>query len=1130
MALQFITGVSGAGKSYSVYHKIIQESIKNVNTQYFIVVPEQYTMQVQKQIMKMHPRHGSMNIDILSFPRLAHRVFEELQVEQKVILEDVGKSMILRKVVEEKKDQLNVFKRSMNKTGFIEEVKSLLSEFFQYRIGKETIEQIMKELDKSSMLYHKLQDMQVIYDGFSEYLNEYTVAEQVLEVLSERIQSSNLLKDSVICFDGFTGFTPIQYEVIRKLFHYTNHLLFTITIEKNEFVKCFYEEKEITDYELFALSKKTIVQLKNMAKEEREIIAEPYILEGIPYRLKDSEMLRWLESMIFRFPVKPYEKECHDIQLLEARNPREEAERIGKIISHLVRTGQCRFRDIGIIVGMDSEYESHIKNTMDKLDIPYFMDQNRSILNNPCMESIRSVLMMIASDFSYESVFRYLKAGMSNLAYEEIELLENYIIACGIRSYAWLNKPFERKLRHMEEEELENLNSIRTAFLEEIGELREELAQKENTVREMILALCKFMEKMEYEKRLITYEQYFKELGDLASVKTYEQIYENICEILNKMENILGNETMELEEFIHILDSGLEETKVGVIPAGLDQVLIGDMERSRFPEISHMFIVGMNDGYIPKQETGGGLLNERERELLLEKQVELAPTLKQSMMMELFYIYLNMTKPSKQLFLSYSKVDNNGKSISPSYLIGKIKQIFPNIQEETLSFEREFFTKEDSISYLTHGFEHFLQGEDVELWKQLFCKWKESDEGKEQLEKWISAAFYRNEASNLSKSVAKALYGEHLTGSATRLERYAACAFAHFLSFGLKVKEREEHTIRSMDIGTVFHRALELFSIKLDKTGENFRQIEDEKRDEMVEQCVNEAIEERHSHLFHSTKRNQYAITRMTRILKRTIWALQEHIKRGEFEPKDFELSFQNYPKLQSTNIALHDEQKIALQGKIDRIDTFEDEENVYVKIIDYKSGNTEFDVVDLYYGLQIQLVVYMNAALEVLKNRTKKTVIPAGIFYYNMKDPLIDRGEDDVERSILKQLKMNGLANCEEDIIEKLEKEDENGYLTIPVKRLSKGGFSKTSKIVTTEEFQAIGTYVTDKIATMGKEMMDGNVAIEPYQLGERVPCTYCAYKGICSFDKKLGNEYRKLVKEGKDSVLAKIQGKEEQ
>ena len=1131
MALQLIAGKSGAGKSHFLYEKIIKESIKNPTKQYYIIVPEQFTMQVQKKVIGMHPNHGTMNIDILSFPRLAHRVFDEVNEKQKAILEDVGKSMVLRKVAEEKKDQLTIFKRSLNKTGFIEELKSLLSEFYQYRIGKETLESLIGELDNGTMLRGKLLDMKTIFEGFSEYLKEYTVAEQLLEVLAGRVKDSKQLKDSVVCLDGFTGFTPIQFALIEKLLHQVEWLLVTVTIDPKELKAVLQNPWQIEDYELFALSKKTIEKLYEIATKAQTTIANPFLIEGVPYRFKENQELQALEKHLFRYPMGQYEGKCERIQLTLCQNPREETAYVVRTIRKLIVDGVCRYRDIGIVTGSNEVYEQELREAMERLCVPYFMDQNRSILNNPCMESIRSVLAMIKDDFSYESVFRYLKAGMSRLSGEEIEQLENYVIACGIRGYAWFKKPFVRRLRKMEEEELEQLNKIRLYFLEEVEEFREAVQKKQVTVKEIIEALCLFMERLSYQEKLKQYESYFEHQGDLASAKTYQQIYGNICEILDKMATILGEDVMDLEEFIYILDAGLSETKVGVIPPGLDQVLIGDMERSRFPDLKVMFVMGLNDGLIPKNEMSGGLLNDREREILMEKKLELAPTAKQNAMMESFYIYMNVTRPSDFLYLSYTKVDSNGKTMHPSYLIGRLHKLFPNMIEQEGEQQKEgsIFTREDSVEFLIEGFHNFLEGKEEELWKELFCCFKESEKGKKIVQLLFDGAFYKNEESALSQAVSKALYGEKLSGSVTRLEQYASCAFAHFLKYGLKLREREEHKIRSMDLGNVFHKTLELFSKALDERKDTFRTIEDEERDRLVEQCVTEAVSEYQGDLFYSSKRNQYMITRMIRISKRTIWALQEHIKRGHFEPTDFELSFQNYRNLQSAGLVLTEGTTMELQGKIDRIDTYEDEENLYVKIIDYKSGNTEFDVVDLYYGLQIQLVVYMNAALEVLEKRVNKKVIPAGIFYYNIKDPFVGQEEEDAELAVLKKLKMNGLANGDREIMDQLEEETEDGYVTMPVSRLKSGAYSKASKVATTDQLMAVGRYVAERMKKMGNEMVHGEIGITPYKLGEKTACDYCEFKGVCGFDTKLGSEYRRLSYGSREQILEEMEGKGE-
>lgn len=1126
MSVQLVLGSSGAGKSHFIFSNIINDAIEHPKNHYIVIVPEQFTMQTQKEIVSMHPMHGTTNIDIVSFERLAYRVFDELNFIPKDVLEDVGKSMVIRKIVEENKDNLQVFSGSIHKPGFIEEVKSLLSEFYQYQIGEDELTAILTKIRPDTMLYGKLSDMQVVLGGFEEFMEgHFIAAEQLLFVLAQKIVESDVMKDSVICIDGFTGFTPIQYNLLGELFQSTSKVMITVTIDPK-----IYNQKVTKDYELFALSKRTIEKIKDTAKEVDIPMLDSVLLDDtVPYRFLENVELFHLEQTLFRFPYKSYPCEVENIHINIAQNPKEEVRFVARRIHSLVSGKQLRYRDIAVVTGAMDSYSDFLIEGFKRLNIPCFVDNKKSILNNPCIESLRAVLEMIRSDFSYEQVFRYLKTGMTSLDPDDIDSLENYIIATGIRGYSKWKKPFTRNLRKLSEARLEWLNEQRTEFMLEVSTLRTSLKQKKAPVLEWLKAIVTFMQELQFQDKMEKMRLKFEADGEFVMAKAYSQVYAGVLTLFDKIAEILGSEIMPLDELIGILDVGLSETTLGVIPPGLDQIVVGDIERTRLKDIKVLFFIGVNDGIIPKGDSGGGIMTDMDREILLNAQIELAPTSKQSTFIEQFYLYLNLTKPSQELYLSLSKVDNKAKSLRPSYLIGRMQKLFPALivtedkEEEEL---HNLYTRADSVEYLIEGLHRYLEGEDNPLWKELFALFLEDTKTRQLLTTIVGGAFYENQESPLSMGIARALYGNKLNNSVTRLEKYAACAFAHFLRYGLMLEPRQEHTVRSMDMGNVFHRAIEIFSKELESSEFDWNTIEDEPRDQLVSTCVCTAVEEYNSELFNSSARNSYIITTMERIAKRTIWALQEHIKRGNFEPTDFELSFQNYKGIKSTNVELNDGVTMSLNGKIDRIDTYEDEEHIYLKVIDYKSGNTMFNIVDMYYGLQIQLMVYMNTALEISKKKAGgKIVIPAGIFYYNMKDPLVEfDSDDDARMALLKELKMNGLANDSEDILDQLEEGDDR-FISIPVTPLKKGGFSKASKVASTQQFMEISEFVCDKISSLGNEIMEGNIAIEPYHLGTKTACDYCEYKAVCNFDPKITpNAYKKLNEYDKEEIWNRI------
>lgn len=1090
MPLQFIIGNSGAGKSYTAFQSLISDAMSHPEKLYYVIVPEQFTMQTQKTLVQMHPDGGILNIDVLSFERLAYRVLEETGGDIRSVLEETGKNMVLQKLVQKHQKELVYLKNQMKKPGYLDEVKSLISEFMQYRVGDEEIQKMQEDASDRTLLQMKLQDVSVLYHGFRDYLKDhYITAEEVLEILAKQIVFSEKLKGSVLLLDGFTGFTPIQIQVIRELLASCEKVSVTVTMDVRE--PFLYKEKS---HQLFYMSHKMIRSLCDLTKD---ILDPVWIAPGSKSRHARAEALAFLEQNIFRYHKKTFSGKQDSIRIFCAGDPVREMEETARRILRLVREKGCRYGEIAVITGDLETYGSLARQAFEDAGIPFFVDEKHSILMNPFVEYIRAALEMAAQGFSYESVFRYLRCGMSDVTREETDWLENYAVALGIRGFKRWKEKWVRVYRGMKEESLLEINRIREKFTEETEALAVGFSGKKKTVREYCQYLYEFIVKSRIQEKLKIQEEIFAQKGSRAMEKEYAQIYGIVMELLDKMAEILGEETVSTEEFRQILETGMSQAKVALIPPGIDQVLIGDMERTRLKDIRALFFVGMNEGNIPKNTESGGLLTELDRDFFEDQGVELAPGPKELMNMQRFYLYLNLTRPSEHLYLSYSCSNSKGEAVSPAYLIGTIRKLFPELSTERAEEPENLL---DLLETPSTGFGFLLSGLENEemqrepLFQELYSWYLRSPEYQDLTRKLTEAAFVRKPEDRTSESVAKALYGEISEYSATRLERFAACAFAHFLQYGLVVTERAEYEFRAMDMGNVLHQALEKFAAELRRKGLDWAELEEEQRDRIAEYCMEQVAADYGNTILKSSARNQYMIQRTLRILKRTVWALQEQLRCGKFVPEGFEVSIGG--------------------GRIDRLDVLKEDKKVYVKVIDYKSGNTSFDLVGVYYGLQLQLVVYMDAAMEAEKNKHPDCQIePAGIFYYNIKDPMIQTViRDDLqnlEKKIYKELKMNGLVNSSDDILHKIDA----GASSLPVSFKKDGGFRKGSSVATREQFQLLNQYVKNKIAEIRSHILSGDAEVSPYEMGKKNACAYCAYQGVCGFDKKIpGYEYRRL------------------
>lgn len=1135
MAFQFYFGGSGAGKSRKLHEDMIEASRREPACNYLLIVPDQFTMQTQMDLVLEHPNRGIMNIDVLSFGRLTHRILEEVGHADMPVLDDTGKSLILRKIAETEQQRLTVIGKHLHKIGYIHEVKSAISEFMQYGIGTKALSELTEYAKSRGALYYKLKDLQVLYESFLAYIQEkFITTEETLDRLRQALPESEIIKNCVIAFDGFTGFTPIQYRVIQELMRLAKRVLITITIDTRE-----NPYQPDGEQKLFHLSKKTVADLRRLG-EAVSVPMLPAVVCGkeaarLP-RFENNPELAHLEQQLFRYPAAPYEAETTHIHLMEASTPKEEIRQTCIEIYRLLGGEKgLHFRDIAVVTGSMETYGNDIEEEFARFGIPVYMDQTRGILFNPFTEYIRSALQIVLQDFSRDAVFHYLRTGLCGLEREDIDRLENYIRRFGLRGKKQWGSLFVYK-----EEEGEKGVALLALYNEMRERLLEQLAPllgSFQTAGELVRALYDFLVKNELQQKLAHYEAKFKAEGEPAKAKEYGQIYGLVIDLLDQIEGLLKEESMTLREFAEILDSGFAEIKVGTIPQNVDRIVIGDIERTRLKQVRVLFFLGINDGNIPKGTGGGGIISDIDREFLQESGWELAPTPRQQMYIQRLYLYLNMTKPSERLYLSYAKVGNDGKSRRPAYLVDTMRKLFPGLtikSPEMLPMEEQLSSGADGILFFTELLREYAAGRLKETEQRKLCtffrSYYENPDWREQILRLIDTAFYHYRESPLSRQVTSALYGTVLHNSVSRLEKYAACAYAHFLQYGLALQERGEYGFEDVDMGNVFHGVLELFAEKLAEHHYTWFDFPQEAGDKILDEAIEAYAAGYGETILYSSARNQHLLKRIRRILGRTIRTLQIQLQKGSFLPEHFEMSFSMLEDLDALNIALTGAEKMKLRGRIDRIDTCEEEDVVYVKVIDYKSGSRKFDLAALYYGLQLQLVVYMNAAVELeQKKHPGKKVVPAAMLYYHIADPMIEEGQaltpEQLNQKILQELKSTGIVNSDDRAVRLLDNTFTGKSDILPIERKKDGSFSAYSSVINEEDMTTISNYVNQKIKELGTGILQGNISVNPCEQGGNSSCSYCAYRSICGYDAEIsGFQMRKLAALSPDEAVLRM------
>ncbi len=1148
MSYRFCFGASGAGKSLAMQREMAaraQAALERLSLKenFLYIVPEQYTMQTQKDLVMMSGSRGIMNIDVLSFGRLAHRIFEEQGITPVAPLNDLGKMLILRRLASSMSDKLPFIGSLMNKPGMISEVKSVISEFMQYGISAEDIDDMagFAGENRHGALEGKLRDIKKLYEAFLGFEKDrFMTEEEELSLLAGTIRDSALIRESVIVFDGFTGFTPVQYSVLEGLLQNAKEVVFCITIAEDggprpaDFVKACMEEKEkFSEEDLFYLSRKTIRDIIRCAGKAGASHGEDTDLTHTASgRFDANPALEHLEKSLFRHPARPFKEETDSIRIIRAATPKEEVREMFVHLRRTMRQEGYAYRDFGIITGDLASYADEIKRQAALYKVPVYIDTTRNVKHDPLTEHIRGALEIAASDYSYPTVFRFLRSGLSDLSREKVDRLENYCLEHGIRSRRKWQSAFEAEAEEGRQE-----------FLREIGPLMPE-SVPEKTAAGRTKALYEFMVQGRLQEKLAACEERAAGEQDQLRQSEYKQIYARVIDLLDQIYMLLGDEPISARDYRELIETGLSEIRLGTLPQKADRVLAGDIERTRMTQVKVLYLLGANDGSIPRSTSKGGLLSDPDREILVGCRKELSPSPRQQMYIQRLYLYLNMTKPSRQLWVSYARVSSAGGSIRPSYLIARLKNLFPFIAEQLPEQEPVLLKltgPEDLKKYLASSLRMYADGmfdrspEDAAVFLSLygFAAGPETADAV-RIGQLTEAAFSSYKPKPLSKEAAAKLYGRVLRTSASRLEIAAQCYLRQYLRYGLGLEERKEYVYQAKDAGTVLHESIERFFAQLSREGLDCRNFSDEDAERLIREALHEEAAVYENSILYDSARSTSQIKRIERILDRTVKTLRYQVQQGDFVPAASEAPFGG-----DGSFALQlDERRYAiLQGRIDRYDIFREGEKLLVKIVDYKSGLHDLDRAYMKEGLQIQLMLYMEAARELLKRKYPGAqTAPAALLYYHLDDPVLtgdiarslapagDHLQEVVlqmlERSgeaVMKKLCPKGLVSADDDAVHHLDTGLGAGRAdscVIPVKLLKAGGFAKTSKIFTGEEYDLMREELFSSIRRLCLGIMDGRTDASPVNLkNRRNACTFCEFKDVCGFDVKLPGYRRRDI-----------------
>ena len=1110
MGLRIIYGRAGSGKSEYCYQEIAKEIEKNEKI--FLITPEQFSFTAEKKLMEAVKTEAVLQAEVIHLSRLAKRVIKEIGIKDDRMTK-CGKAMLISHILTTQKKELKYLSKSE------ENIDLAISSITELKKHGVTVERLKEQIEKTENIYlkTKLQDISIIYEQYDEQIKQSYIDEaDELTILAQNIEKIEWLKNSIIYIDEFAGFTYSEYHVIKELIKYAKQVNITITVDD-------LGQTLNPDTDIFYANKITVKKLQEIVEQNELKQEKPIKLTEIK-RFKTPE-LKYIEGHLFKTQSTKYEQKVENLSMFLAKNQYTEIEYIAKEITKLVKEKNKRYNDIAIITKNIQNYSNLAKVIFEKYDIPIFIDEKRELSQNIIIQYVLSIFEILQKNYSKESVFQYAKMGFLDIEQGDIFKLENYCTKWGIKQNKF-KKDFVYELED-NKQEVEYYNELRKRIIEPIEKLRQKI-RKEKKAKAVTLAIYEFLEEQKIEEKISLKMQELKQKNREDLVQEYKESYEILINVLDEIVKIFKDENITINQYSNILKQGLKASSLGKIPGTQDQVIMGDVDRSRSHKVDTIFIIGLNDGVYPSINKSEGFLGDEDREYLKEQGIELAKGTLENLYDDNFNIYKAFTTAERELHLSYSSADTEGGALRPSIYITKIKKMFPNLKEtsDVITQKYEITNQKATYEALIEKLAKIQEKELEPEWKETYRYFENEASWKNKLEKDLQGLNYTNIPQNIETTTIEKLYGNVLKTSVSKLETYKKCPFSYFLKYGLNLKQKEELKIQNFDTGSFMHEIIDLFFNQVKE--ENIQLTELLGEEEKIRKIVNQIVETKldyGKYRFTATVKYKILIQRLERMVTKALKYIVESLVYSDFNVEGTEVEFDNGKEYKPIEITLGTGKRIEIRGKIDRVDIARTSDGNYLRIIDYKSSARNVDLNEVYAGISIQLLTYLDAICE------EKDLMPAGILYFNLIEKNVNpkvKTEEAIEEEIRKQFKMKGLILADIEVMKMQDNNLKEGTTSkiIPAGISGKGAINKRdTNGVEQEEFEVLQKYIGKIIKEIGKEILQGKIDLKPTNYKGKTPCRYCEYHAICGFDARNNkNKYEYIENLSKDDIIRKM------
>ncbi|MCI1857201.1 MAG: helicase-exonuclease AddAB subunit AddB [Sporolactobacillus sp.] len=1160
MSVRFVLGKPGTGKSSLCMDEVRERLKRQPNGDPLIyLVPEHMTFSTEHAFAGTPGIGGMTRLNVFSIPRLALRVLQQVGGITRTHLNGVGVSMLLRKIVEQNKGHFRMLRKAADQTGFYDLLGDTIGEFKRYCLSPDQVKAHSQALGSDNadelLLQNKLHDLSIIYRLFQQSMvGKYVDSDDYLQMAAEKLPEDAALKQAEVWVDGFQTMTPEEERVVGGLMGTCRRVTVVLGCDR-------VYDRQPDEFSAFRHPACLFLQLRKQAAD-LNVTIEPVVLKRDCLRPKTPALIS-LNASLGMLPIQPFHNTA-GIAVTEAANRREEIERAARQVLALVRDRGYRYREITLLVRDLDTYGDLIATIFADYGIPVFLDRKKPMRHHPLIELIRSALETFGQNWRYEPVFRCVKTGLlipagasRQEAREALDRLENYVMACGVYGRKkWIAEKswVYRVYRGLEEKEHspapwelkieQAINRWRRRIAAPLA-LFESNLRAAPTVRGKCEAVYRFLIDLQIPLKLQRMAEAAAQKGRLTEAKEHGQVWRSVIDLLDQCVGGAGEERMSLELFSRVIDTGLDQLEFALVPPALDQILVGGMDRMRSVPLRAVFILGVNEGVLPAKPSESGMLSEEDRRLLEESGMHVADGEEGQMASENELILRALTLPEERLYVSYPLASENGELMKASPLIGRLRRLFPTLPVRLAPPEPRLVPESRQIAFVgtpgpTLGFlaaqiRDWRRGYPIaDLWWDTYNWFTAAPPRRAAARRVLSSLFSANDE-QLNPQTARDLYGDDIQASISRMERFDACPFSQFASYGLNLQERAVFELTAPDIGQLFHLAIKRMTEENMKHHRRWSDLRPEDCDQLAYHAVAQISPGLQRQILTSSGRYRYLERKLEKVMARVARVLRLHEQASGFTPISLEMPFGPGAPIPPLSFTLANGCRMEIVGRIDRVDKAEDDRRrVLLRVIDYKSGARDLSLSDVYYGLALQMLTYLDVVITNSQHWLGVQAEPAGVLYFHVHNPslILDHKlpAEAAEREIYRHFKMKGLLLEDEDALLMTDERAKGGRSEIAPFGIKKsGGFYKGSSLAAPEEFAALQRYTKEIMKQAGEKITGGDVRIAPYKLNGRIPCTYCPFRPVCQFDRSQpGNDFRLLKKLGDRQVLEQILGKE--